>query len=33
LYVVFPNGGGEGEVLPTVLTSSIVVDALARAAR
>jgi thiol:disulfide interchange protein len=33
LYVVFPNGGGEGEVLPTVLTSSIVVEALTRAAR
>ncbi|MFT4257311.1 MAG: protein-disulfide reductase DsbD [Pseudoxanthomonas sp.] len=33
LYVVFPRGGGEGEVLPTVLTPAIVRDALARAAR
>ncbi|KAF1717068.1 cytochrome C biogenesis protein [Pseudoxanthomonas yeongjuensis] len=33
LYVVFPNDGGEGEVLPTVLTQQIVADALARAKR
>lgn len=33
LYVVYPRGGGEGEVLPTVLTQSMVEDALARAAR
>ncbi|MEP6908411.1 MAG: thioredoxin family protein, partial [Pseudoxanthomonas sp.] len=33
LYVVFPAAGGEGEVLPTVLTQTIVADALARAAR
>ncbi|GAB2497345.1 protein-disulfide reductase DsbD [Pseudoxanthomonas sangjuensis] len=33
LYVVFPRGGGEGEVLPTVLTEAVVRDALARAAR
>ncbi|MFT3763218.1 MAG: protein-disulfide reductase DsbD [Pseudoxanthomonas sp.] len=33
LYVVFPRGGGEGEVLPTVLTPAIARDALARAAR
>lgn len=28
LYVVFPKGGGAGKVLPTVLTSSLVRDAL-----
>ncbi|HEY5970914.1 MAG TPA: protein-disulfide reductase DsbD [Pseudoxanthomonas sp.] len=33
LYVVFPNDGGEGEVLPTVLTRKIVAEALARAQR
>jgi thiol:disulfide interchange protein len=31
LYVVFPRDGGEGEVLPTVLTQSMVDAALARA--
>lgn len=31
LYVVFPRGGGEGEVLPTVLTPALVQDALKRA--
>ena len=33
LYVVFPANGGEGEVLPTVLTQAVVADALARATR
>jgi len=33
LYVVYPRNGGEGEVLPTVLTQSMVADALQRAAR
>jgi thiol:disulfide interchange protein len=33
LYVVYPRNGGEGEVLPTVLTRKIVSDALARAAQ
>ena len=33
LYVVYPRGGGEGEVLPTVLTQGMVEDALQRAAR
>jgi thiol:disulfide interchange protein DsbD len=33
LYVVFPRSGGEGEVLPTVLTDAIVRDALTRAAQ
>jgi thiol:disulfide interchange protein DsbD len=33
LYVVFPRSGAEGEVLPNLLTRSIVEDALARAAR
>jgi len=33
LYVVYPRNGGEGEVLPTVLTRNMVGDALARAAR
>ncbi len=31
LYVVYPAGGGEGEVLPTVLTDAIVGEALQRA--
>ena len=33
LYVVFPSDGGEGEVLPTVLTQDKVAEALARARR
>jgi thiol:disulfide interchange protein DsbD len=33
LYVVFPSDGGEGEVLPTVLTQNQVAEALARAKR
>lgn len=33
LYVVFPSDGGEGEVLPTVLTQDRVAAALARARR
>lgn len=33
LYVVYPRNGGEGEVLPTVLTQKMVSDAVARAAR
>jgi thiol:disulfide interchange protein DsbD len=33
LYVVFPSDGGEGEVLPTVLTQNKVAEALARAKR
>lgn len=33
LYVVFPSDGGEGEVLPTVLTQDRVAAALARAKR
>ncbi|SEL49981.1 Thiol:disulfide interchange protein DsbD [Pseudoxanthomonas sp. GM95] len=32
LYVVFPKSGGDGEVLPTVLTPQLVRDALKRAA-
>lgn len=32
LYVVYPRGGGEGTVLPTVLTPQLVRDALQRAA-
>ncbi|RDI97014.1 protein-disulfide reductase [Dyella solisilvae] len=32
LYVVFPKGGGEGHMLPTVLTSSMVEEALTKAA-
>ncbi|WP_246606751.1 protein-disulfide reductase DsbD family protein [Novilysobacter antarcticus] len=32
LYVVFPRGGGEGQILPTVLTPDIVHQALADAA-
>ncbi len=31
LYVVYPRGGGEGEVLPNILTQSIVDGALSRA--
>lgn len=33
LYVVYPRGGGEGEILPTLLTPGMAADALARAAR
>ncbi|UGB39860.1 protein-disulfide reductase DsbD family protein [Frateuria soli] len=33
LYVVFPRGGGEGRKLPTVLTGSLVEQALTEAAR
>lgn len=33
LYVVYPAGGGEGEVLPALLSDDIVVSALRRAAR
>ena len=33
LYVVYPAGGGEGEVLPALLSDDIVVSALQRAAR
>jgi thiol:disulfide interchange protein DsbD len=33
LYVVFPKNGGPGHQLPTVLTSSIVEDALTEAAK
>ncbi len=33
LYVVFPSDGGDGEVLPTVLTQAGVTQALARARR
>lgn len=33
LYVVFPSSGGEGEVLPTILTQQMVSDALQRATR
>jgi thiol:disulfide interchange protein DsbD len=33
LYVVYPRYGGEGEVLPNILTQSIVDDALQRAAK
>ncbi len=32
LYVVYPRGGGEGRVLPTVLTPTVVRNALAEAA-
>ena len=32
LYVVYPRGGGEGEVLPALLTDEIVTSALRRAA-
>jgi thiol:disulfide interchange protein DsbD len=33
LYVVYPRGGGEGRALPTVLTASLVRNALQAAAR
>ncbi|MCC7097671.1 MAG: thioredoxin family protein [Thermomonas sp.] len=33
LYVVYPRGGGEGRVLPVLLTPSMAADALAQAAR
>ncbi|MDH5835202.1 protein-disulfide reductase DsbD family protein [Luteimonas kalidii] len=33
LYVVYPSGGGEGEVLPALLSDAVVVAALERAAR
>jgi thiol:disulfide interchange protein DsbD len=33
LYVVYPRGGGEGKVLPTVLTLDLVRDALSAAAK
>jgi len=33
LYVVFPKNGGDGEVLPTVLTVATVTEALQRASR
>jgi thiol:disulfide interchange protein DsbD len=33
LYVVYPRGGGEGDVLPTVLTPELVRRALQRAAQ
>ena len=33
LYVVFPRNGGEGRVLPVVLTGNTVREALAEAAR
>ena len=33
LYVVYPRNGGEGEVLPNILTQSTVDEALARATR
>ena len=33
LYVVYPRGGGEGEVLPALLNDEVVVSALQRAAR
>jgi thiol:disulfide interchange protein len=32
LYVVFPRDGGEGQMLPTVLTASLVEEALTKAA-
>ena len=33
LYVVYPRGGGEGHILPTLLTAGMVEDALREAAR
>ena len=33
LYVVYPRGGGEGKVLPTVLTPTLVREALGKAAQ
>lgn len=32
LYVIYPRGGGEGQVLPTLLTPAIIADALRAAA-
>jgi thiol:disulfide interchange protein DsbD len=32
LYVVYPRGGGEGRILPVILTPGVVEDALAQAA-
>ena len=33
LYVVYPRGGGDGRILPTLLTAGMVEDALREAAR
>ena len=33
LYVLYPRGGGEGRILPVILTPGIVEDALREAAR
>ncbi|TLX22988.1 protein-disulfide reductase DsbD family protein [Thermomonas fusca] len=33
LYVIYPRGGGEGRILPTLLTAGMVEDALREAAR
>ncbi|MCR6495368.1 hypothetical protein LJB71_03365 [Thermomonas sp. S9] len=33
LYVVYPRSGGEGRILPTLLTPGMVEDALREAAR
>jgi thiol:disulfide interchange protein DsbD len=33
LYVVYPHGGGEGRILPTLLTPGMAEDALREAAR
>ena len=33
LYVMYPRGGGEGRILPVILTPGIVKDALREAAR
>ena len=33
LYVVYPAGGGEGEVLPALLSDDIAIGALRRAVR
>ena len=33
LYVVYPRGGGEGRILPTILTPTLVREALAQAAQ
>ena len=33
LYVMYPRGGGEGRILPVILTPGIVEDALREAAR
>ena len=32
LYVLYPRGGGEGRILPVILTPGMVDDALAQAA-